>query len=169
MKIEIRHVEPDDYKAIHQIYTQPKVVYGTLQLPYAPTQHYRELLEDSSKGSYGLVACVEDEVIGHLHLQTFPNKSRRKHAASLGMAVLEEWQGKGVGTKLMQATIEFAEQWLNISRIELSVFIDNEPAIRLYKKSGFEIEGTLRNFAYRDGQLVDVYYMSRIRELHSES
>ena len=69
----------------------------------------------------------------------------------------------------MQTTIEFAEQWLNISRIELSVFIDNEPAIRLYKKSGFEIEGTLRNFAYRDGQLVDVYSMSRIRELHLEN
>ena len=164
MKIEIRHVELDDYKAIHQIYTQLKIVYGTLQLPYTPTQHYRELLEDSSKGGYGLVACVDDEVVGHLHLQTYPNKSRRKHAASLGMAVLEEWQGKGVGTKLMQAVIEFAEQWLNISRLELMVFVDNEPAIQLYKKSEFEIEGTLRDYAFRDGQLVDVYSMSRIRE-----
>jgi putative acetyltransferase len=64
----------------------------------------------------------------------------------------------------MQATIELAEKWLNLTRIQLEVYTDNEPAIRLYQKFGFEIEGTLRNFAFRDGQYVDVYAMARLRE-----
>jgi putative acetyltransferase len=43
------------------------------------------------------------------------------------------------------------------------VYTDNEPAVRLYKKFGFEIEGTLKKYAYRDGEYVDVYAMARFR------
>ncbi len=57
-----------------------------------------------------------------------------------------------------------ADKWLNILRLELEVYTDNEPAVRLYKKFAFAIEGTLRCFGYRDGKLVDVYTMARIRE-----
>jgi len=55
--------------------------------------------------------------------------------------------------------------WRNLTRLELEVFTDNEPAIQLYKKFGFTIEGTLARFAYRDGQYVDVYTMARFRTL----
>ncbi len=81
------------------------------------------------------------------------------------MAVRDDWQGKGVGTALLQAAIDLADKWLNLTRLELEVFTDNEPAIRLYKKSGFTIEGTLVGFAYRDGQYVDTYMMARLRTL----
>jgi L-phenylalanine/L-methionine N-acetyltransferase len=46
----------------------------------------------------------------------------------------------------------------------LEVFVDNEPAIRLYKKFGFVIEGTLVAYAYRDGQYIDTYTMARLRK-----
>lgn len=164
MEIEVRHAEPEDYQAIHRIYTQPKVVRGTLQLPFTSAEVRRQQLENPREGNYILVACVGGEVIGHLSIHTFPNSPRRKHMASIGMGVHDEWQGKGIGTALMTSMVDFAENWLNITRIELQVFIDNEPAVRLYKKFGFEIEGTLRNFAYREGGFVDVYTMARLRE-----
>jgi putative acetyltransferase len=44
------------------------------------------------------------------------------------------------------------------------VYTDNEPALRLYKKFGFVIEGTLVRFAYRAGQYVDVYVMARLKQ-----
>jgi putative acetyltransferase len=44
------------------------------------------------------------------------------------------------------------------------VYTDNAPAIRLYEKFGFTIEGTLVDFAFRDGQYVDVYMMARLRK-----
>jgi putative acetyltransferase len=79
------------------------------------------------------------------------------------MAVRDDWQGQGVGTALMQAAIDLADKWLNLTRLELEVFVDNAPAIRLYEKFGFTIEGTLVDFAFREGQFADVYIMARLR------
>jgi len=79
------------------------------------------------------------------------------------MAVRDDWQGKGVGTALMQAAIDLADNWLNLTRLELEVFVENTPAIRLYEKCGFTVEGTLVDFAFRDGQYVDTYIMARLR------
>lgn len=80
----------------------------------------------------------------------------------MGMGVHDDWQGKGVGTALMEAATDFADKWLNLLRLELMVYTDNQPGIRLYKKFGFEIEGRLRQVAFRDGQYVDVFYMGRL-------
>lgn len=80
------------------------------------------------------------------------------------MAVRDDWQGKGVGSALMQAAVDMADKWLNLLRLELEVYTDNEPAVRLYKKFGFAIEGTLKCFAFRDGGYVDAYTMARVRE-----
>ena len=162
MEIQIRHAEPGDLEAIHQIYIQPKVVWGTLQLPYSPVEGQRRRLSEPQDGSYALVACVNGQVIGHLKIRTFPNSPRRKHIGSIGMSVHDEWQGKGIGTALMQAAVDFADKWLNLTRLDLSVCTDNEPALRLYKKFGFEIEGTMRRYVFRDGQFVDVYLMARL-------
>ena len=47
--------------------------------------------------------------------------------------------------------------------MDLDVYVDNEPALRLYKKFGFVIEGRLVDYAFRDGEYVDVYIMARLR------
>jgi putative acetyltransferase len=60
--------------------------------------------------------------------------------------------------------IELADKWLNLTRLELEVYTDNEPAIRLYKKFEFVIEGTHINFAYRDGHYVDAHFMARLKK-----
>ncbi len=159
----IRRAEPGDYEALSRILEGPKAVWGTLQLPYPSVEMWRKRLAEPAEGFYSLLACVEDEVIGQLGLQTNPLRPRRKHAATLGMTVRDDWQGKGAGTALMQAAVDMADKWLNIARLELEVFVDNEPAVKLYKKFGFVIEGTLTCFAYRDGEYVDVYTMARLR------
>lgn len=67
----------------------------------------------------------------------------------------------------MQAAVDLADKWLNLTRLELEVQVDNEGAIRLYKKFGFEIEGTLREYAFRDDSFVDVYSMARLKDRRS--
>jgi len=96
-------------------------------------------------------------------LQTFPTTPRRRHVGEIGMAVRDDWQGKGVGTALMQATVDLADRWLNLTRLELEVYTDNEPAIRLYNKFGFVMEGTLTHFAFRDGEYVDAHVMAHLK------
>jgi len=160
----IRRAEPDDYKSMHQIFTNPKVIWGTLQLPFPSAELWRKRFAEPPEGTFNLLVCVEDEIIGQLGLHTFPNHPRRRHAGQIGMAVRDDWQGKGAGSALMRAAIDLADKWLNLTRLELDVYTDNEPAIRLYKKFGFVIEGTLVNYAYRDGQYVDTYTMARLRK-----
>jgi len=160
----IRHAEPSDIDALHRVYSMPGVIHGTLQIPYPSLENWRKRLAEPPDGMFNLVACVGDEAIGQLALHTFPHSPRRRHVAQIGMAVRDDWQGKGAGSVLMQAAVDLADKWLNLSRLELDVYTDNAPAIHLYKKYGFVVEGTLQQFAFRDGQFVDVYAMGRLRK-----
>lgn len=163
MNITIRHIEPGDAEAIVKIFSGPKAIWGTLQIPYPSVEMWRKRLAEPPEGMYGLVACVDGEVVGQIALHTFPNSPRRRHTADLGMAVRDDWQGKRVGAALMQAAVELADKWINISRLRLEVYTDNEPAIALYKKFGFQIEGKCVRADFRDGEFADTYVMARLR------
>ena len=162
MKIEIRRVEPGDYKAVQQVHAQPKAVRGTLQLPFPSEDLWKKRIDAPGEEKYMLVALVKGEIVAMGGLD-FPKSPRRRHTAHIGLAVHDKWQGKGVGTALMKALIDIADNWLNLSRIELTVFIDNKTAVKLYEKLGFVIEGTHKKYAFRDGKYEDVYAMARVR------
>jgi putative acetyltransferase len=166
--ITIRHAEPGDYEDVHKIFTGPKAIRGTLQTPFPSMEKWRRRLADTPEGHYFLVACAGEEVVGQLGLHTFPNRPRRRHVAQIGMAVRDDWQGKGIGSALMQAAIDLAENWLQLTRLELEVYTDNQAGIHLYQKYGFEIEGTLRKYAFRDGNYVDAYVMAKVLKGSSE-
>jgi putative acetyltransferase len=74
---------------------------------------------------YSLVACMEGEVIGSLSLHTSPTRWRMRHVGSIGMAVRDDWRGKGVGTALMEAALDIADNWLNLTRSSMRVYVDN--------------------------------------------
>ena len=162
-QVIVRHAEPDDYEAMHRIMSGPRAAAGTLQLPLQSAEAWRKRLAEPPEGLFMLVACAEGEVVGNLGLETSPNRPRVRHVGSIGMAVRDDWQGKGVGTALMGAALDLADNWLNLMRIELRVYVDNSAAVALYKKFGFEIEGTHRRLAFRNGEYVDAYSMARIR------
>lgn len=164
MEIQIRRTEPSDAEAMARIMSGPRALRGTLQIPYPSVEGWRKRLAEPPEGFYSLVACVESEVVGTLGLETFPSRPRRRHVGKIGMAVRDDWQGKGVGTALMQAAVDMADKWLNLLRLELEVYVDNEPAIKLYKKFGFEVEGTGKRADFRDGKYVDIYMVARLRQ-----
>ena len=161
--LRIRRAEPDDYKALYEIFSGPKAFTGTLQLPYPSLEEWRRRLAEPPEGLYNLVALVGERVVGMLGVHTFPNKPRRRHVGNVGIAVHDDWHGKGVGSALMRAGLDLADNWLNLTRLVLEVYTDNEPAIRLYERFGFEREGTLRQDAFREGRYVDSYMMARLR------
>jgi L-phenylalanine/L-methionine N-acetyltransferase len=162
MDIVIRKAGPSDAEAIWKCYTAPLVVRNTLQLPYRSLESVRELLTKSEEGYHTLVAVVDGEVVGMIGLHAF-SRPRINHRGEIGMMVRDDWHGKGVGKAMMQAVMDLADKWLNLARIELTVFTDNEPAIALYRKFGFEIEGALRKHAFRDGEFADSYVMARVK------
>ena len=159
----VRHAEPQDAEAVHRILSGPRATAGTLQLPLQSVESVRKRFSETPEGLYHLVACVEGQVVGHLGLETFPTRPRRRHVGSLSTAVRDDLQGRGVGTALMQAALDLTDNWLNLTRLELPVYVDNTAGVALYRKFGFEIEGSHPRYAFRGGEYVDAYSMARLK------
>jgi putative acetyltransferase len=162
-EIEIRAMEAADWREVYTIWHDPGVRRGTLQMPFQSPDAVKKRVEDPPEGMYRLVAEVEGQLVGcgGLHLR---GAHRLRHVAGCGVSVRSDYWNRGVGSALMAAMLDLADNWLDLERIELEVFCDNEAAIHLYEKSGFVVEGTKRRYALREGEYVDVYVMARVRE-----
>src|SRR5436853_5915091 len=95
MKIDIRRVEPGDYKAVQQVHATPKSLAGTLQLPFPSEEMWKKRLEGMGEDRYALVACVQGEVVAMGGLELFAKSPRRRHVGYVGIAVHDNWQSKG--------------------------------------------------------------------------
>lgn len=169
MTITIRHLSPDeDSRAVHEILAQMSVINGTMRLPYQSLAYTRERLTNK-EGVIKLVALIDGRVCGFSELITYPTVARHRHVAEINMiAVHEAWQGQGIGRSLMQAMIDLADQWLQIRKLNLIVWVDNESAVHLYKQLGFLIEGTITEYAFRAGNYIDAYIMGRRLPQHEK-
>jgi L-phenylalanine/L-methionine N-acetyltransferase len=157
----VRAREPSDWEQIAELTQLPKVRWGTLRLPFTSKEQWRKMMENPPEGSTGIVAVLEGRIIGSADIQQ--SKGRRRHVGGLGVCVHDDFQQRGIGTALIAALIDVADNWLDLKRLELTVYLDNEPAIRLYQKFGFKVEGTLRGHAFRDGKYVDALFMARLQ------
>jgi putative acetyltransferase len=165
MTLTIRRASPKDAAAFARIMGDPAVYAGVLQLPYTDEEIWRTRLgENLAPGKTDLVLVAErdGQVVGNAGLHPASAALRRRHAMSLGISVAGEMQRQGVGTALMQALVDYADRWGQVLRIELTVYADNAAAIALYRKFGFQVEGTQRAFALRDGAYVDALMMARL-------
>lgn len=149
-------------EGITELYNEPAVTRQVLQMPFQSTEIWRKRLASEDERVVKLVALNQGSVIGSIGLEQF-SRVRRSHAGSFGMGVSAAWQGRGVGSKLLATALDIADNWMNLQRVELSVYADNEAAINLYRKFGFETEGLFRDYAVRDGRLVDTLSMARLR------
>lgn len=162
-KIVIQRFAESHLEGMHALYNDPAVCRQVLQMPFQSLEIWRKRLADTNERLLRLVAVRAGEVIGSCTLEQYA-RSRQSHVGSIGMGVAVAWQGQGVGTRLLGAALEVADNWMNLHRVELTVYVDNEPAQALYRKFGFETEGRLRDYAVRDGVLVDALSMARLRQ-----
>jgi L-phenylalanine/L-methionine N-acetyltransferase len=163
-QIVIRRSRPSDAAAVTRVMGDPDVFPSLMQLPLPIEEAWRKRLEEQvvlNGSEMHLVAELAGVVVGSAGLHPMP-QLRRRHVAMLGISVLPQAQGQGVGRALMQALCDYADQWAQILRIELTVFVDNSRAISLYESCGFRHEGTFRGYALRQGRYVDVHAMARL-------
>lgn len=163
MKYVIRPTEPGDAAGTAALRRMPGVFETTLGLPSYRSADSTSFLSDLGPNDHHFVAVLEDgTVIGAACLQTFGNP-RMRHAGSVALMVHADYQNAGVGTALLKALLDLADNWLMLVRVELTVFADNERAIHLYEKLGFEKEGLKRMTTVRGGKYADEYMMARLR------
>jgi len=163
--ITLRRASASDAAAMALLMSEPQVARQLLQLPWQSAEQWHSRLVDGQQPGQPdllLVAERNGELVGNAGLHAPSSAVRRRHVVSLGMAVQLAAQGQGVGKTLVAALIDYADHWLPVLRIELTVFTDNAPAIALYRHFGFEVEGTHRAYALRDGVYVDALFMARL-------
>ena len=114
------------------------------------------LIEENGPVYY---AINDERVVGWCDI--FPaDNPRLGHRGSLGMGLLPEFRGQGLGSKLMESVLEHAKHF-GLEKVELHVYTSNTPAIALYKKFGFEQEGLIKKYRKLDGQYFDSLAMGK--------
>ena len=103
------------------------------------------------------------KVLGYIRLKRGQGKACHVGEIST-VAVHPDWQNKGIGTALTRAILDLADDSLGLRRLRLTVHADNQVAVHLYEKFGFQIEGREREAALKDGKYVDILVMGRIRD-----
>lgn len=112
-----------------------------------------------SKNGPVYYAINKDKVVGWCDVFAEENP-RQSHRGGLGMGILPEFRGQGIGSKLLQKVIEHAKTF-GLEKIELNVYTSNVSAIGLYKKFGFEQEGLIKKYRKLDGQYFDCLAMGK--------
>ncbi len=169
MDFFIRPVRPEDADDINIMRRQPEVARWMMSLPSERVESSQNFIGNLRPNNHEFVAVMtlsggQERVIGIAGLEVGA-RPRIAHTATMGICVHRDYQDKGVGSKLMEALLDLADNWLRLVRVELQVYAGNERAIHLYEKYGFEKEGLLRKASIQDGEYVDEYVMSRIRHV----
>jgi RimJ/RimL family protein N-acetyltransferase len=100
------------------------------------------------------VAAAGDQIIGLIRI-----KPSRHGFGDLAMLVDRDWRGRGAGSALVLAAIDWA-RGQGLHKLSLEVFTHNEAAIALYRKSGFAEEGRLaKQYRRASGELWDAFVM----------
>ena len=166
LSLEFRVAEQSDAQALldYQLKVAKEATYlshGPEDIRYELEQMEGQILAyQAHEQSIMVLACLGTQIIAFASLAG-KNNSREAHLAELGITVLEEYQGMGIGSILMEMLIEFA-QTTTLQRITLEVALPNDPAIHLYEKFGFEHVALLKERLRVKNEFVDTLIMDFI-------
>lgn len=164
LNIAYREPEVEDAKKIVDFYNY--VGGETTYLSFEKDEYSMD--EEAQKGdiistkehpaSIMILAMDGDEIagIGTIHSG---NKIKARHQGELGIVVAKKYQKFGIGSEIIRQLIDFCKGNGITTRIQLDTRKDNEVAVKLYEKFGFEIEGCLKNTTLLNGVYYDLYVM----------
>jgi putative acetyltransferase len=159
----LRPMRASDVDDLYEIFRAPENCRTTLQLPSQEIWLTRQRVLEPPPGMARLVAEHDGRVIGMISLMP-QQPACRAHVGGVGMMIHPQFWGMGIGSRLMEATLDLADHQMGLVRVELQVHTDNPAGIRLYEKFGFIIEGTSKFDTFGDGGWADTHFMARFVE-----
>ncbi len=164
--IIIREAIPQDAEAVIQFV---KEVLPTTEFVLTQAHEFNYTVEEEAlifektlqnPNAIYLLAIMDGEIVGNLGF--LPNRQKRiQHWAELGMTILKDYRNMGIGAALLKVLIKWAIESPGIEKVCLSVRADNNRAIHLYTKLGFEQEGTRKKaIKMKNGDYFDLIEMA---------
>lgn len=176
-RIRLRAVEREDVQKFHEWVNDPEVTRGlmlNLPMSLAEEESWFSMLSKRDPKEKPLAIEVKARqkwrLIGNCGIFDLDSISR---SAELGIMIGDksEWN-KGYGSEAMDLLVRHGFETLNLNRVFLRVYTENIRAVRSYEKTGFVLEGRLRQAVYKHGKYDDVLVMSILRSewtpLHTE-
>ncbi|KMJ57457.1 GCN5 family acetyltransferase [Bacillus sp. LL01] len=164
--MQIREIMLDDAEALTNLIKEVEATsdfmlmeVGERKITAEQQRVHLERIQQQSNSTI-LVAEIDGRLVGYL-FAIGGSAKRTIHSAYLVIGILEEYRGKGIGSKLFGSVTRWAEE-RNLTRLELTAVTENEAGVALYKKNGFEIEGTKRRSLIINGVPYDEFYMSKL-------
>lgn len=164
LNVLIRPVGIEDAPFINEIRRMDGVRENVLGITSERVTRSEDFIKGLTDNNHVFVAEIEEnslkKIVGMIGLN-INRGARLRHSASIGIMVHADYQGQGIGTELFKKVLDLADNWLMLVRLELGVFVKNERAVKLYQSLGFQIEGTRKYAAIRNGEYADEYVMAR--------
>jgi RimJ/RimL family protein N-acetyltransferase len=159
--VRLRAREPEEEPDAYRWFNDPAVTeFLSMSYPQSHRQE-REFLDRMGSPSYSraefAIDTLDGKYIGGCGLSGTAPENRE---AILGIAIGDTtyWDG-GYGTDAMRVLCRFGFDMMNLHRIQLDVFSENQRAIHVYEKIGFHIEGTRREAVFKFGKYMDMVVM----------
>lgn len=156
--MKIRALERTDLKNIHIINNKAETMRLWFEEPYESldelTSLYDKHIHDNTERRFVIEA--NDTFIGIVELMSIDYIHR---TCEIQIIIISGFSGKGYAQKALKTGVDYAFNTLNMHKVYLWVDIDNAPAVHIYKKLGFKIEGTIKEQFFAGGRYHDSYFM----------
>lgn len=162
----IQQARPEDAEELLALMRQmggesDNLTFGPDGLPFTVEQeqdYLRAMAENPTSAFF--VARLDGRIVGDASVRGM-TAARMCHRGEIGISVCKDCWGRGVGSRLMEAVIDFAKNRAGLEILSLEVRADNTRALSLYRKYGFEEIGKFPGFFKIDGQWIDFILMNR--------
>ncbi len=158
----IRRAKPDDVEAViaHvNAIGAEGVRIMTEKLALTPDEERAVFRKARGETEIYIVAVIGGEIVGTADVVR-GRQAKNRHTTSLGIGLRKDARGIGLGMAMVQALIGWSRS-VGIRKLTLGVFATNQPAIGLYRRLGFTMEGRLKRQVILRGKPVDELLMAR--------
>ncbi|MGL6201421.1 MAG: GNAT family N-acetyltransferase [Lachnospiraceae bacterium] len=168
MNCKIRKWQLEDAKNLAAALNNKKIQDNLRDgLPYPYTEKDAEefisaMLAADPDQTYAFAITADDKVIGSIGVFRCANIHSR--TAEMGYYIAESHWGRGLGTNAVRQTSSYIFEKTDIIRIFAEPFAVNAASCRILEKSGFQLEGTLRKNAVKNGKVLDMKMYALIKE-----
>jgi len=159
---KIRKAELKDIEQIRSIYNKAILkTIATFDIEKKDLTEMKKWFKSHGPKNPIIVAEIGKEIVGWASLSSYSTRCAYSDTAELSLYVKKEYQGKGIGNKLMRTIIEEGEK-AGLHTIISRIADGNKISVKLHEKYGFFYVGVLKEVGKKFGKIIDVHLMEKV-------